>query len=291
MNYTDFDKPITDDGFLELMQLFLDDEEEPLIPKKAWDEIEAEFNASSTCTTYRNALSLKKWYENRKKELRKTLATNKREALLTGGGPPPKKKKDGDDTLMDDILMAILNEKTLLGLKNPFDDDADETEIPHIEGNEEVVLELEAYPCEVATTENCVADTVNVEAQSSINAIQMPVPTMNWKKYVPKQLQCPTSAILRFSEEKENIPEPDNAPAPNKVNTPKNANRRRPTTVVKTLTSSEIAKKYNLLLDKRLSLVDAQIKHLHAENELVLKKRELEIELLHIQIANEKYVE
>ncbi|XP_031329213.1 putative nuclease HARBI1 [Photinus pyralis] len=34
MNYTDFDEPITDDeDFLELMQLFLDDEEEPLVSK------------------------------------------------------------------------------------------------------------------------------------------------------------------------------------------------------------------------------------------------------------------
>lgn len=89
--------------------------------EKAWQAIENEFNASSTNSTYRNAISLKKCYENRKKELRKTLAEEKKQTILTGGGPPPKIRKDDSD----DILRSILNEKTLLGLHNRFDDDVD----------------------------------------------------------------------------------------------------------------------------------------------------------------------
>lgn len=68
--------------------------------------------------------------------------------------------------------------------------------------------------------------------------------------------------------------------------TPKN--RRRPTTVVKTLTSSEIAKKYDLLLDKRLMLVEGQLTHMEQENALIIRKRKLEIELLETEILLKK---
>lgn len=93
--------------------------------EKAWQAIESEFNATSTSSVYRNAGCLKKCYENRKKELRKSLAEERKETFLTGGGPAPKIKKDETD----DILMSILNKNTLVGLHNQFDDDADKSVI------------------------------------------------------------------------------------------------------------------------------------------------------------------
>lgn len=49
---------------------------------------------------------------------------------------------------------------------------------------------------------------------------------------------------------------------------------------MKTLTSSNVAKKYDILLDKRITLIDAQMKHMEEENALIIRKMKLEIELL-----------
>lgn len=99
--------------------------------ENAWQNIEREFNASSTTTTYRSRTSLKKCYENRKKELRKTVAEEYKQTMLTGGGPLPKIKKDETD----DLLMSIINKKTLVGLENPFDDDV---EVAVIQANKDI---------------------------------------------------------------------------------------------------------------------------------------------------------
>ncbi|KAF5272607.1 hypothetical protein FQR65_LT17325 [Abscondita terminalis] len=70
--------------------------------------------------------------------------------------------------------------------------------------------------------------------------------------------------------------------------TPKSNSRRRPTTSVKPLTSSDIAKKYDMLMDKRLMLVEGQLKHMQKEHELLIKKRNLEIELLELEVHLKK---
>lgn len=54
------------------------------------------------------------------------------------------------------------------------------------------------------------------------------------------------------------------------------------------MTSSDVAKKYDLLLDKRLQLIECQLKHTQTENALIIKKRKLEIEILEIELANKK---
>ncbi|XP_031339101.1 myb/SANT-like DNA-binding domain-containing protein 3 [Photinus pyralis] len=239
--------------------------------EQAWSQIEIDFNASST-TTFRNASCLKKCYENRKKELRKTVASHKRDVLLTGGGPPPKKKKDDDETLIDDILTSIMNEKTLVGLQNPFDDDVDENAIPQrntqqFDTDTEFVLEVGSeYTSQIQTAQG-VMPASNV---------------MNWKRSTPNQLKQPISATLcAIAKDEQMAPQLDiTTPNSSKARTPKQCSRRRPTTVVKTLTLSDIAKKYNILLDKRISLLDAQHKHMEKENELILKKHQLEIALL-----------
>jgi len=89
--------------------------------EEAWKKIESEFNFNSIGQNYRSAKSLKKCYENRKKELRKTLAEEKREIMKTGGGAPPTSRRIEDS---DEILLSIVNSKTMVGLCNPFDDDA-----------------------------------------------------------------------------------------------------------------------------------------------------------------------
>lgn len=89
--------------------------------EETWKLIENEFNAVSPSNMYRGADSLKKLYSNKKKEVRKRVAEEKREALLTGGGPAPKIIKTDDE--IDNILLSIMNEKTVYGLTNPYDCD------------------------------------------------------------------------------------------------------------------------------------------------------------------------
>lgn len=58
--------------------------------------------------------------------------------------------------------------------------------------------------------------------------------------------------------------------------------------MLKPLTSSDIAKKYDILLDKRLELLDKQLKHLDEQHSLNIKKCKLEIELLERELGKKK---
>lgn len=83
--------------------------------KKAWQKIISEFNAISPNNCERAVESLKKMYENRKKELRKDKASERQQLLLTGGGPVIKIDES------QDLLLSIVNEKSIFG-EEPFMD-------------------------------------------------------------------------------------------------------------------------------------------------------------------------
>lgn len=91
----------------------------------AWKQIEEEFNSSGPLICYRNAESLRRLYENRKKDLRKKMAEERKQRFATGGGIMPVVKTD--DT--DEILISIVNKKSVEGIENKFDNDADFTAI------------------------------------------------------------------------------------------------------------------------------------------------------------------
>lgn len=57
--------------------------------------------------------------------------------------------------------------------------------------------------------------------------------------------------------------------------TKKQLRRRRPATVVRALTSSNIAEKYNDLLDKRLNITDASLNEFKEKNDEHSKRMEL----------------
>ncbi|KAF5302058.1 hypothetical protein FQR65_LT19133 [Abscondita terminalis] len=86
----------------------------------AWSSITKQFNAISPGNTFRSKEPLKKLYENKKKEARRSAANEKREVLKTGGGPATQVIKDP----AMDILLDITNSKTIVGLDNPVDGDA-----------------------------------------------------------------------------------------------------------------------------------------------------------------------
>lgn len=143
-NFSDFEKrlliQIISNKYAGILESKKTDKSSVFQKDQTWKKIEQDFNATSSANVYRNATCLKKFYENRKKLLRKTLANEKKEVMLTGGGPPPKIKRDD----CDELLMAFINRKTLTGLENPFDDDSDNCLID-ISNNPiiEVILERE----------------------------------------------------------------------------------------------------------------------------------------------------
>lgn len=76
-----------------------------------WETITNEFNAVAPNGTYRTTDSLKKFYENMKKETRKMAAQEKMEQFKTGGGRPAHKVVDP----MHESILALMNTKTVKG--------------------------------------------------------------------------------------------------------------------------------------------------------------------------------
>lgn len=82
----------------------------------AWSDITMKFNAEAPSFTPRTMESLRKFYANSKRDVRKAVGDEKKQVYLTGGGPPPKPISKGSEILLD-----IVNKKTIYGLNNPFD--------------------------------------------------------------------------------------------------------------------------------------------------------------------------
>nr|CAH7735093.1 unnamed protein product [Callosobruchus chinensis] len=92
---------------------------------EAWDKITNYFN-SQTTEYARTKESLRKFYDNLKKNLRKDVAEDKREIFKTGGGS---QEMEIDPTR--NLLLDIVNQKSLFGLDTPFGGDCvNQEEIP-----------------------------------------------------------------------------------------------------------------------------------------------------------------
>lgn len=86
----------------------------------AWNKITDEFNAISPNNIFRTPESIKKFFNNKKKEVRKIAAEEKKEITLTGGGIAQKFVKDSSH----DLVLSLINKKSVYGLNNPFDSDS-----------------------------------------------------------------------------------------------------------------------------------------------------------------------
>lgn len=113
--------------------------------KEVWNKIEKEFNASGPIVAYRSVDSLRRMYENKKKELRKKLGEEKRQRFQTGGGSMTPIVLD----TLDKILIEILNEKCLIGLTNQFDCDAEEADIEIGTGDYEFIFDKDSQCNEI----------------------------------------------------------------------------------------------------------------------------------------------
>ncbi|KAG5880720.1 hypothetical protein JTB14_025563 [Gonioctena quinquepunctata] len=180
------------------------------------------------------------------------LAEERRETMLTGGGPPPKLKKNEDE----DILLSFVNKKTLVGLENRFDDDAEESLI-QVQDEQDEILEY----VEDRSDEEPIPSTSTLDATASQkkhvtkirggenNSTPDDFSTNNWQKYTPKQLQMPIN------------------------NNKKKCKSKTTSNCSQNVDIFRHSKKYNLLLDKRLQLLDAQHAHMEEENALIIKKK------------------
>lgn len=90
--------------------------------ESTWKKVADLFNSQCPSGVHRPAASLKKYYENIKKNVRKDVANEKASIKCTGGG---KGYFENDPTM--DLALEITNEKTVHGLVNKFDSDVNET--------------------------------------------------------------------------------------------------------------------------------------------------------------------
>nr|CAH7766625.1 unnamed protein product [Callosobruchus chinensis] len=102
---------------------------------EAWDKITNHFNSQTTVYA-RTKESLRKFYDNLKKNLRKDVTEDKRKTFKTGGGS---REIEKDPTR--NLLLDIVNQKSLFALDTPFGGDyvnqeeIHEIDIPDIESD------------------------------------------------------------------------------------------------------------------------------------------------------------
>ncbi|KAF5271167.1 hypothetical protein FQA39_LY18840, partial [Lamprigera yunnana] len=131
------------------------------------------------------AESLRKFYENKKKEVRKQQAELHQNIIKTGGGPPTKI----ENNTTDEILLSIMNQKTVSGLPFFVNSDSDGNLPVSQYEPEDIILEVNEHDgiedgSAILTQEN------NYELATTSSDY----PT--WKKYTPANLQDPVRLSL-----------------------------------------------------------------------------------------------
>lgn len=87
--------------------------------KQVWEKVALQFNSASPGMVPRTPESLKKFYENKKKVIRKDMAKERCELYKTGGGPAPSTIANPKKN----VILSIINPKSVFGLNNDFDGD------------------------------------------------------------------------------------------------------------------------------------------------------------------------
>ncbi|KAK5648275.1 hypothetical protein RI129_003167 [Pyrocoelia pectoralis] len=214
--------------------------------QQAWLQITKEFNSSCPDGRRRDIQALKKFYANRKKEIKKIVAEETKERYLTGGGTP--KIVTCDDK---ELVLSLMSDKTVYGLEGMHDSDSIGIVQENCDEDAEVVIEDE-------------------EVEPPTKRLKECAPVADWSKVKPTMLTTPTNSALR------------------KANGSFDGSRRRPATIVRALSSSVIAEKYELLVDKRLTIADMEIKKLAQELKWQNEKQNLEREAMMLNIEIKK---
>ncbi|XP_031328881.1 uncharacterized protein LOC116159922 [Photinus pyralis] len=232
--------------------------------------VEEDFNSSLPNGVFRDWECLKRFYENQRKEVRKIKSNERQELLRTGGGQVPPTKDDPADML----LLSIMNEKTVSGLKNKFDSDCDVTPVA-IEVGDTLIFDMDTNDpeCDVPSPASSATQKRKHDEDEIVEQENPPVAVESWKHYKPSNLQNPINPVLNEQSTSR---------------TPLRSNRRRPVQQIKALSSSAVAEKYEQLLNKRLILVEKQILQLEEDKIMKKEKQRLELQLLELEIEIKK---
>ncbi|KAI4469770.1 hypothetical protein MML48_1g19026 [Holotrichia oblita] len=242
----------------------------------AWQNIAKEFNSQSPNFVTRSVESLKKYYDNLKKGMRKRAARERSEMYKTGGG-----KADTNISKGDELLLSLINKKTIYGYESPWDSDQLECTITNREdiqdhtyseswGNDnkenEIVLENETMDAIEIEDDN---ENFNIEPLIAIaDHKNQNTETLqrSWKKYKPADLKQSKSESLRAHHGKK----AESGPT-----------RRRPAPV-RAFTSSALGEKYQVLAERKLEYLECLTK----EHELRCEALKLDIEIKKKHLEN-----
>ncbi|KAG5880634.1 hypothetical protein JTB14_022572 [Gonioctena quinquepunctata] len=218
----------------------------------------------------------------------------------TGGGPPLPEK---DKHPTDDLLLSIINEKTVCGMNPPFGGDVDSESEDEVQNaadglttiiNDKIELIYDQSSKPDSSIYNMELELVNTpelestEPSTSISTTSQENIQKNktWASYTPSDLLEKVSSPLKRKISKVlSHSQQENIPGPSTIEkTPKKTSRRRPAIVVKSLTSSDIAAKYDKLLDCRLEIVAYTKKELEQR----IQQNVIKVLLLDIQLEIER---
>ncbi|KAF5278537.1 hypothetical protein FQR65_LT15650 [Abscondita terminalis] len=107
-----------------------------------------------------------------------------------------------------------------------------------------------------------------------------------WKKMKTSNLKLPLSSALTSANSSSNSKGDETNNENELPSLPKN--RRRPTTRITTLTSSDVAHKYNIILDRRLVLLEKQRLQIEEQVAYDREERKLKLEQLKLDVAYKK---
>ncbi|KAF2889097.1 hypothetical protein ILUMI_17076 [Ignelater luminosus] len=155
--------------------------------EEAWINIETEFNS---CNRHRTLHQIKRKFDNLKTAARKYACCNKENLNITGGRP-----SGNLENVVYDKMLEIINNKTVIGLKNPYDDDGrssgeqsmvyepvESTSIQEQLNSIEMDNELLSYPITVTQeTNECTSSDL----------------TENWATYTPTMLKAKKNKKLQ----------------------------------------------------------------------------------------------
>ncbi|CAG9763448.1 unnamed protein product [Ceutorhynchus assimilis] len=280
--------------------------------KETWEKICQEFNSASPSLHYRPMESLKKTYEKMKEEIRKKTAELKKELYKTGGGPGPCPEPN-KNSRHDELLMSIMSKKSVFGLGSQFDSNMGvnlhdaghdmqnnlkssaatgtllyDTELSDVENNNEEVILIKCSliraddpkPFLNRTTKSTQTQANETEASTQSHS-EVPSCSRNISNDIEIIYEQPESQPSHVWKKSENLKRPISSVLKGNIDKTtqgkkkfENSSRRRPNTVVP-LTSSRLGEKYELLVDKKLELVEC----LKKEHQLRMEALQLDIQL------------
>lgn len=236
----------------------------------AWQKMTNLFNSQTPENYQRSKDSLRKYYDNIKKSLRKDIAEEKKEVQKTGGG--------GYQVFVDpinELALGIVNPKTVFGLSNPYDTD--------LTAEEEITLSQ---------------DSEHMEHTYSAKASHTPDPFTSGA--LSTAVTVSTMAAHKKQKSDENVPLRELASSKNKgkrnfvhVETkqsdalkPMWTKRRRP--AVQQLTSSQLSEEYLQLAKIKQECYEAERagilkRNQHNEEIFELQKKKLLLEILNLE--------